>query len=207
MYLIDTDAVSELRKGGAANPGVASYFADAARRDLLLAAAPGAAHPAVLREAGTRHPDPVYADLERRIEERLNATGAEQARKGRFELAEGGTIYLDDVDDIPLEQQAKLLRAIEEKVATEGRAGAPVSLIYNGVDLNVFTPEGEGERPKDFIRLLLVEAHLGGGNEPDLENALALIDAVLASGRVESDLLRRFGSDQPGSVGTQEVHP
>jgi DNA-binding NtrC family response regulator len=43
-------------------------------------------------------------------------TGADQIRKGRFELAEQGTIYLDDVDDIPLEQQAKLLRAIEEKV-------------------------------------------------------------------------------------------
>lgn len=43
-------------------------------------------------------------------------TGADQPRKGRFELAEGGTIYLDDVDDIPLEHQAKLLRAIEEKV-------------------------------------------------------------------------------------------
>ena len=43
-------------------------------------------------------------------------TGADSVRRGRFELAEGGTIYLDDVDDIPLEQQAKLLRAIEEKV-------------------------------------------------------------------------------------------
>jgi DNA-binding NtrC family response regulator len=43
-------------------------------------------------------------------------TGADQPRTGRFEIAEGGTIYLDDVDDIPLEQQAKLLRAIEEKV-------------------------------------------------------------------------------------------
>lgn len=43
-------------------------------------------------------------------------TGAEQHRTGRFELADGGTIYLDDVDDIPLEQQAKLLRVIEEKV-------------------------------------------------------------------------------------------
>ena len=39
-----------------------------------------------------------------------------QRRKGRFDLAEGGTLYLDDVDDIPLEQQSKLLRAIEEKV-------------------------------------------------------------------------------------------
>jgi len=43
-------------------------------------------------------------------------TGAEQRRQGRFELAEGGTLYLDDVDDIPLEHQAKLLRAIEEKL-------------------------------------------------------------------------------------------
>lgn len=43
-------------------------------------------------------------------------TGAGQHRAGRFELAEGGTIYLDDIDDISLEQQAKLLRVIEEKV-------------------------------------------------------------------------------------------
>ena len=48
--------------------------------------------------------------------EKGSFTGAEQRRLGRFDLAEGGTLYLDDVDDIPLEQQAKLLRAIEEKV-------------------------------------------------------------------------------------------
>ncbi|MGQ9770938.1 MAG: sigma-54-dependent transcriptional regulator [Thermogutta sp.] len=43
-------------------------------------------------------------------------TGADQRRPGRFEIAQGGTLYLDDVDDIPFEQQAKLLRVIEEKV-------------------------------------------------------------------------------------------
>ncbi len=48
--------------------------------------------------------------------EKGSFTGAEQQRKGRFDLAEGGTLYLDDVDEIPLEHQAKLLRAIEEKV-------------------------------------------------------------------------------------------
>jgi DNA-binding NtrC family response regulator len=48
--------------------------------------------------------------------EKGSFTGAEQRRQGRFELAEGGTLYLDDVDDIPMEHQAKLLRAIEEKV-------------------------------------------------------------------------------------------
>jgi DNA-binding NtrC family response regulator len=48
--------------------------------------------------------------------EKGSFTGADQRRKGRFELAAGGTLYLDDADDIPLAQQAKLLRAIEEKV-------------------------------------------------------------------------------------------
>ena len=48
--------------------------------------------------------------------EKGSFTGAEQQRRGRFDLAEGGTLYLDDIDDIPLEQQPKLLRAIEEKV-------------------------------------------------------------------------------------------
>jgi DNA-binding NtrC family response regulator len=42
-------------------------------------------------------------------------TGAESIRKGRFELANGGTLYLDDVDDMPLNLQVKLLRALEER--------------------------------------------------------------------------------------------
>ncbi len=41
-------------------------------------------------------------------------TGATKARPGRFELADGGTLYLDDVDDIPLDLQVKLLRVLQE---------------------------------------------------------------------------------------------
>ncbi len=48
--------------------------------------------------------------------EKGSFTGADQQRKGRFDLAQGGSLNLDDVDDIRLEQQSKLLRAIEEKV-------------------------------------------------------------------------------------------
>jgi DNA-binding NtrC family response regulator len=42
-------------------------------------------------------------------------TGAEKARKGRFEHADTGTIYLDDIDDVPLDLQVKLLRVLEER--------------------------------------------------------------------------------------------
>ncbi|NQT89570.1 sigma-54-dependent Fis family transcriptional regulator [bacterium] len=42
-------------------------------------------------------------------------TGATRQRLGRFELADGGTLLLDDVDDIPLDVQPKLLRAIQER--------------------------------------------------------------------------------------------
>ncbi len=41
-------------------------------------------------------------------------TGAIQNRKGRFELAHGGTIFLDEVGDLPLAVQVKLLRVIQE---------------------------------------------------------------------------------------------
>jgi two-component system response regulator HydG len=43
-------------------------------------------------------------------------TGAVSDRKGRFEAANDGSIFLDEIGDMPLLMQAKLLRAIEEKV-------------------------------------------------------------------------------------------
>jgi formate hydrogenlyase transcriptional activator len=42
-------------------------------------------------------------------------TGATQRRSGRFELAAGGTIFLDEVGDLPVETQVSLLRVLQER--------------------------------------------------------------------------------------------
>jgi DNA-binding NtrC family response regulator len=46
--------------------------------------------------------------------ERGSFTGALKQQLGKFELASGGTLFLDEIGDLPLELQAKLLRAIQE---------------------------------------------------------------------------------------------
>ncbi|MET0390578.1 MAG: sigma-54 dependent transcriptional regulator [Polyangiales bacterium] len=47
--------------------------------------------------------------------ERGAFTGANQRRTGRFEAAHGGSIFLDEIGDMPLETQAKVLRVLEER--------------------------------------------------------------------------------------------
>jgi len=42
-------------------------------------------------------------------------TGASETRKGKFELAHGGTMFLDEIGELPLAAQAKLLRVIQER--------------------------------------------------------------------------------------------
>jgi two-component system nitrogen regulation response regulator NtrX len=46
--------------------------------------------------------------------ERGAFTGAVQRRRGRFELADGSTLFLDEIGDLPLDLQAKLLRVLEQ---------------------------------------------------------------------------------------------
>ena len=47
--------------------------------------------------------------------ERGAFTGAIKDRPGRFEMAQGGTIFLDDIDDVPLAMQVKLLRVLQNR--------------------------------------------------------------------------------------------
>jgi len=53
-------------------------------------------------------------------------TGAYKARKGRFEAARGGDIFLDEIGDLPLSTQVKLLRVLEEKVVERVGENKPI---------------------------------------------------------------------------------
>lgn len=60
-------------------------------------------------------------------------TGATEAKKGKFELAEGGTIFLDEIGDMAMDLQARLLRALQERefyrVGGRGPVKADVRII------------------------------------------------------------------------------
>jgi DNA-binding NtrC family response regulator len=58
--------------------------------------------------------------------ERGAFTGADRSRVGAFERANGGTIFLDEIGELPLELQPKLLRVLERKEITRIGAGDPV---------------------------------------------------------------------------------
>jgi two-component system, NtrC family, response regulator HydG len=67
-------------------------------------------------------------------------TGAFQNRKGRFEAAQGGDIFLDEIGDLPLSTQVKLLRVLEEKVIERVGDNRPVHIdvrIISGTNRNL----------------------------------------------------------------------
>jgi transcriptional regulator with GAF, ATPase, and Fis domain len=95
--------------------------------------------------------------------ERGVATGVE-ARPGKFELAKGGTIFLDEVGDIPLALQAKLLRVLQEREVEKlgGRRRIPIDVrILSATHRNLEEMNERGEFRQDlYYRLKVVEITL-----------------------------------------------
>jgi len=92
--------------------------------------------------------------------ERGAFTGAIRDRAGRFELAEGGTIFLDDIDDVPQSVQVKLLRVVQERTIERvgGTRAIPVDVrVITGSKRSLKQLADEGQFREDlFYRLNVV---------------------------------------------------
>jgi len=89
--------------------------------------------------------------------ERGAFTGAIKDRPGRFELANGGTLFLDDIDDVPLPMQVKLLRVLQNRTIERlgGTRTVPVNVrIIAGSKRNLKQMAADGTFREDlFYRL------------------------------------------------------
>lgn len=93
-------------------------------------------------------------------------TGADRDRAGLFEAANGGTIFLDEIGEMDLESQVRLLRVIEEREVMRVGSTKPVS-----VDVRIITATNRG----------LINELNGGRFREDLYYRLAVIKLTLPS--------------------------
>src|SRR5512140_2405003 len=91
--------------------------------------------------------------------ERGAFTGAIKDRPGRFELADGGTLFLDDIDDVPLSMQVKLLRVLQNRTIERlgGTRTVPVNVrIIAGSKKDLKQMVAEGKFREDLYYRLNV---------------------------------------------------
>src|SRR5689334_8207384 len=126
--------------------------------------------------------------------ERGAFTGAIKDRPGRFELADTGTIFLDDIDDVPLSMQVKLLRVLQNRTIERlgGTRTVPVNVrVIAGTKRDLKQMVAEGKFREDlFYRLNVLPVAL-----PPLRERREDIP-VLMSHFIER-YFRRSGEDVP----------
>ena len=91
-------------------------------------------------------------------------TGATKSKSGLFQAANGGTIFLDEIGELPLEMQAKLLRVLQEKeirpVGSNDQVGVDVRVIA-ATNRDLEAAYRDGTFRKDlYFRLNVVTVHL-----------------------------------------------
>jgi len=92
--------------------------------------------------------------------EKGSFTGASKTHIGMFERADKGTIFLDDIDDFPLQLQVKLLRTLQEKVITRVGGSTEIKIdvrIIVATKVNLKKLVNEGKFREDlFYRLNII---------------------------------------------------
>ncbi|MFP2924742.1 sigma 54-interacting transcriptional regulator [Pyxidicoccus sp. 3LG] len=96
--------------------------------------------------------------------EKGSFTGASGARKGAFEEADGGTLFLDEIGELPLDLQAKLLRALEGGEIKRVGASRPLQVdvrVVAATNKDLLAAAREGRFREDlYYRLCVIPLHL-----------------------------------------------
>ncbi len=125
-------------------------------------------------------------------------TDAHRDRKGRFELANGGTLFLDDIDDMPLTVQVKLLRVLQERAFE--RVGSEET---RKVDIRVVAatkrPLRELVRENRFREDLFYRIHVVPVKLPPLRERAGDVPLLV------QHLLGRFGRDRTYTVSSSTL--
>jgi DNA-binding NtrC family response regulator len=91
-------------------------------------------------------------------------TGAVRDREGKFELADGGTIFLDEIGDLRIDLQAKILRALQERTVDRVGGGKPVPVdvrVIAATNKDLERGVGEGAFREDlYYRLSVITLHI-----------------------------------------------
>ncbi|MFP6725095.1 MAG: sigma-54 dependent transcriptional regulator [Candidatus Poribacteria bacterium] len=91
-------------------------------------------------------------------------TGADQTKRGLFEIANGGTIFLDEIGDISLQMQSKLLRVLQEREIKRVGGIHPIQVnvcIIAATNKNLKTEMEQGNFRQDlYFRLNVITLHL-----------------------------------------------
>jgi DNA-binding NtrC family response regulator len=144
-----------------------------------------AASPFVVVDCGALVPTLVEAELFGH--ERGAFTGAVEARAGAFERANGGTVFLDEIGELPLSIQPKLLRALESREVRRVGANRPVAIdvrVLAATHRALAAEVNRGSFRSDlYYRLAVVEVTM-----PPLRERLA--DVPLLVARILEDLGR-----------------
>jgi transcriptional regulator with PAS, ATPase and Fis domain len=149
-----------------------SIHAESARRDKPLVVVDCGALPANLVET------------ELFGHERGAFTGSVGAREGAFELADGGTIFLDEIGELDADHQTKLLRALDKREVKRvgGKGYVPVNVrVIAATNRDLLREVNEKRFREDlYYRLAIVTVRLPPLRER-LEDLPALVDALLAA--------------------------
>lgn len=110
-------------------------------------------------------------------------TGAAGAHKGYFEQASGGTLFLDEIGDLPLYQQVKLLRVLEDGVVTRLGSAVEVAVEFRLVTatnkrLRDMVRDGSF-RADLYYRLAVIELRVPSLQERGPKEKLALFESLL----------------------------